>query len=93
MTALFADGTILDALLVLIALEAAGLVAYNRVTGRGFAARTVLPYLGSGMAVLLAWRVAQGGAWWGWISLCLALSGLLHLLDLRRRNWFSSSRH
>lgn len=79
MTELLATGRVLDAILAGMAIETAVLA------WRGVALRLVLPYLGSGMAMLLAWRLAVGGAWWGWISACLALAGLLHLLDLRRR--------
>ncbi len=85
MMELFTRGWILDILIAGMVLEAAGLVAFHRLTGRGLAGRAVLPYLGSGMAMLLAWRVALGGAWWGWISLCLLAGGVLHLVDLRRR--------
>ncbi len=85
MTELFQNGLILDVLLVGMVLEATALFIYHRLTGRGLAGRVVLPYLGSGVAILLAWRVALGGAWWGWVSLCLSMGGLLHLVDLRQR--------
>ena len=48
----------------------------------------VLDAILAGMAIetaVLAGRLAVGGTWWGWISACLALAGLLHLRDLRRR--------
>lgn len=73
------DGTVLDVILVGMVIEAAVLMALR------FAPRAVLPYLGSGVAMLLAWRLAVGGAWWGWISACLGLAGLLHVVDLRAR--------
>lgn len=84
-TELFASGRILEFILAGMAIEAAGLVWWHRRTGTGLAPAAVLPYLLSGMAMLLAWRLSIGGAWWGWISACLLTGGLLHLLDLRRR--------
>ena len=44
----------------------------------------VLPNLVSGGFLLLAVRAALGGAWWGWVSLCLLAALIGHLEDLRR---------
>jgi hypothetical protein len=35
--------------------------------------------------MLLALRLALTDAWWGWIALSLALSGVAHALDLAGR--------
>ena len=43
------------------------------------------PFLAAGAAMLLALRLALTGAWWGWIALSLALSGVAHALDLAAR--------
>ena len=83
MAELFASGRVLEFILAGMGLEAIGLVWLQHRTG--LAPSAVLPYLLSGMAMLLAWRLSIGGAWWGWISACLLLGGALHLLDLRRR--------
>ena len=85
MTEFFASGRFLELILAGMAAEAAGLAWWHRRHGTGLAPNAVLPYLLSGMAMLLAWRLSIGGAWWGWISACLLTGGLLHLLDLRRR--------
>ena len=64
--------------------EVAALVLYHRWTGRGVAPSSVLLNLASGAFLLLAMRAGLAGAWWGWVSLCLAAAGLLHAADLRR---------
>lgn len=78
------SGRVLDWLLLLVAAEAAALVLYHRRTGRGVAPHSVLLNLASGAFLLLAMRAGLGGAWWGWVSLCLGVAGLLHAADLRR---------
>ena len=45
----------------------------------------LLANLGAGLALMLALRLALGGAAWFWIAACLALAGVAHLLDLRAR--------
>ena len=77
MQAWFASGAVLEAIIGLMALEALALVWLRR--------RGLLLNVLSGVAMLLAWRVSQGGAWWGWISACLLLAGGLHALDVWRR--------
>ena len=78
------SGRVLDWLLLLVAVEAVALVLHHRRTGRGVAPRSVLLNLASGAFLLLAMRLGLGGAWWGWVSMCLAAAGLLHAADLRR---------
>ena len=81
----FADGRIIDVVLLLTLAEAAALVLWHRRTGRGPRAIDVLPNLGSGFCLMLALRVALGGGWWGWIAACLLGALAAHLVDLRRR--------
>ncbi len=83
MSALFASGHVADLLLVLIAAEGAWL-EWRRRTGRP-GPRDFWPFLAAGAALVLALRLALTGGWWGWIALCLALSGAAHALDLARR--------
>lgn len=85
MEALFADGRIVDLILGLTLLEAVGLVAYHRRTGRGVAPGELAGNLLSGVCLLLALRGALVGAWWGWVALGLTGSLVAHLADLRRR--------
>ncbi len=85
MSALFASGGVADLILALTALEGLVLVAYYRGTGRGVAPGDVLGNLLAGAFLLLALRCALVGAWWGWAALCLLLSLVAHVADLRRR--------
>ena len=80
----FASGRVLHVLLLFMAAEGVLLVAYHRRTGRGVPPRAVLLNLLSGMCLLLAMRIWLGGAWWGWISMCLLAAGALHAADLWR---------
>ncbi len=75
----------IDAILVLVVLEAAGLTALHRTTGRGLAPATLLPTLLAGALLLAAMRLALGGAAFPWVGLCLLGAGLAHVADLRRR--------
>ena len=84
MAELFASGRVVDLIVAGMVLEGVGLVAYHRATGRGIAPGRVLPNLVSGGFLLLAVRAALGGAWWGWVSLCLLAALIGHLEDLRR---------
>ena len=67
MDRLFASGRIVDLILALVALEALGLLAYHRRTGRGPAPADALSNLLSGACLMLALRGALVGAWWGWV--------------------------
>lgn len=82
LAALFASGRVIDAILCLVALEAAALVAWRIRSG----VRPVLPpllcNLASGAALMLAIRAALTGAHWMTVAACLALSLLAHLSEL-----------
>ena len=84
MSALFASGQIVDLILGLTLLEAGFVAFYHLRTGRGPVLAPFLVNLVSGMWLLLAVRCALGGAWWGWVALCLLGSLVAHLADLRR---------
>ncbi len=85
MTAWFAHGLVLDWLVAGMLAEAAVLLLFHRLTGRGVAAREFLANLLSGLCLLLAMRLALSGAWWVWVSASLLAALLLHVGDLRRR--------
>jgi hypothetical protein len=85
LAALFASGRIVDLILVFTLLEVAAVWLYRRATGRGIAPVALAINLLSGIALLVALRLALTGAWWGWIGLFLFLSLLAHLADLARR--------
>jgi hypothetical protein len=84
-TAWFAHGRVLDWLVAGMLAEAAVLLLFHRLTGRGVAAREFLANLLSGLCLLLAMRLALSGAWWVWVSASLLAALLLHVGDLRRR--------
>ncbi len=74
----FASGRIVDALLLLLLLEA---VLFLRA-GRG---RTLLPNLAAGACLLLGLRAALTGAPVALLGLWLALAGVAHGLDVAGR--------
>jgi hypothetical protein len=82
MGALLADGRILDWILGGMVLEAVCLVAIHRFLDRGIPPASVLPNLASGMCVILAMRLALGGAWWGFASAALLGALAFHVADL-----------
>jgi hypothetical protein len=85
MSALFVSGHIVDAILILVVLEAALLAIWHARTGRGIPPGALAGTLCSGAALLLAVRAALVGAWWGWVALALLAALLAHLVDLRGR--------
>ncbi|MEH3116989.1 MAG: hypothetical protein PGN25_05090 [Methylorubrum populi] len=82
---LFASGRIVDAILVLVALEALLLLGLRMRLGRGPAAGALLSNLASGAALMLALRAALVGAVWpvvaGWLSAAL----LAHVAEMLLR--------
>jgi hypothetical protein len=85
MAALFANGRIVEAILLLVLLEAAALLVWHRRTGRGLPPGELLPALLAGAGLLAAWRLAIAGAAWPWLGLALLAALLAHLADLARR--------
>ncbi len=84
METLFANGRIVDAILVLVAVEAAVIFFYRRLTQRGPSLLTLLPNLLSGVFLLLALRAALVAASWWVIALMLTGALIAHVLDLLR---------
>jgi hypothetical protein len=70
----FANGRVPEAALLLLALEAAVLLALRRGP-----AAPLLAFLGAGAALMLALRAALLGLWWGWVAFWLTLSLPAHL--------------
>jgi hypothetical protein len=85
MADLYANGRLVDFILVVVALEAAVLLLYWARTRRGIAPLDLLPNLGSGVFLLLALRATLAGGGWMMASLCLSAAGLAHLTDVYRR--------
>jgi hypothetical protein len=81
----FASGRAVDAILVVMTLEAVLLIWWQRRHDQGLAMADVALALLPGVMLLLALRGALVHSSWTWIALCLVLSFVLHLADLRRR--------
>jgi hypothetical protein len=86
MNTLFADGRIIGWILAGMVVEAIGLTVVHASRGRGVAPRLFLANLASGMCLLLAMRLALGGAWWGLSAAALLGALVFHITDLAR-NW------
>ena len=82
---LFADGRILDAILVLVVCEGLLLSVLHRRLGWSGGIGTWAATLSAGFLLMLALRLALGGAAPVWLALCLLLSLCAHLVDLRLR--------
>jgi hypothetical protein len=85
------SGRIVDAILLLVAVELVVLTLIRHRTGRGPGGTLLLPNLLAGCALLLALRAALGGAAWPWSAAWLAAAGVAHVADLAMR-WNPRSR-
>jgi hypothetical protein len=85
MAELFASGRLVDVILVIVAIEAAFLMAYWRSAGRGVSPADLLPNLCAGAFLLLALRLSLGGAGWQLCCGSLAAAGIANVIDLSRR--------
>lgn len=73
---------VVDAILLLVLLEAAALAAWRTRTGRGPSVAHAWSFLGAGAALLLALRAALAG-WPAWTALlALAVAGVAHAAHL-----------
>ncbi|WP_322514017.1 hypothetical protein SR870_13220 [Rhodopseudomonas palustris] len=85
MSDLFTRGVVVDAVLIVLVLEAFVVVGYWLWKKRGIAPADFLPGMISGALMLLALRAVLAGAGWLAPTLCLMAAGLAHLIDVRRR--------
>jgi hypothetical protein len=85
MEAYFKGTGVIDLVLALTLVEAAALLAYHRITGRGPSPRDYALNMVSGLCLMLALRSALAGAGWHWIALSLLASGLAHASDIYSR--------
>ena len=85
MAELFANGRLVDLILLVVLLEAAALLLLWRYFRRGVAPLDLLPNLCAGAFLLLALRATLEGLGWMAASGCLAAAGLAHLVDLACR--------
>lgn len=82
---LFESGRIVDLLVVLMALEAALLWFYRRITGHGVPLFGLLANLAAGACLLMALRVALTHAGWEMTILWLLVALVAHATDLASR--------
>lgn len=82
---LFTSGRIADVILMLVVVEAVGLLALYKWTGRGVAAHGLLPNLAAGATLILALRSALRGEPWTVTALWLLLALFAHAADLLAR--------
>jgi hypothetical protein len=85
MAELFARGSLVDLILVVVVLEAVALLLYWHRARRGIAPFDLVPNLCAGAFLLLALRATLAGSGWMMASGCLAAAGLAHLVDIYRR--------
>jgi len=78
------EGRAIDALLALIGIEAAVLLLAGRRM-RAVAVSDWFYCLLAGALLLVAMRCALAQLPWQWVGLSLALAGVAHAADLRRR--------
>lgn len=76
---------VIDIVIGITVLEALALLAYHRKTGKGVAGSQFMVNLLAGLSLMLALRLAVGGAAWAWVAASLMLAGAFHGLDLWRR--------
>lgn len=79
------SGQAIDLVLLVIALEFAGLLVLRLKTWRR-AAPDLFMALMPGVLLLVALRLALTGSGWEWIALAVAASFPLHIADLVRRH-------
>ena len=81
----FASGRLVDAILLLVVCEVVALTLLWQRTRRGVAPVDLIPNILAGAFLLLALRLALGGAGWMYAAASLGAAGIAHLVDLRRR--------
>jgi hypothetical protein len=85
MTEFFTSARAIDLVLLLIGLEAIGLMVLWRMRRCPVPPLATLLILAPGSCLLVAARAALAGAAWGWVSFFLLVALAIHLIDLRQR--------
>ncbi len=76
---------LVDAVLLVMIVEAVVLILHHRRTGQGLGPRDCFASLGAGLALVLALRGATGFADATQLAILLMVAGVMHAWDLRRR--------
>ena len=85
MADLFASGTLVDGILLLVGCEIAALLLLWQWKRRGIPPADLLPNVLAGGFLLLTVRLVLGGAGWMACSASLAAGGVAHVVDISRR--------
>jgi multisubunit Na+/H+ antiporter MnhB subunit len=85
MAALFANGRVIDGILVFIVVEILLMILIRKKARQGVAPLDLLSSLAAGIALLFALRAALLGSSWPVIAAFLLLSLCAHVVDLMRR--------
>ncbi len=85
MQALWESGWLVNGVIALTLLEAAALLAYRRLSGRGIAPVDWALNLVSGLCLMLAVRSALMGTGWQVAAMWLSAAGLAHGVDMFSR--------
>lgn len=85
MAEFIASGRMIDLVLLLIGLEAIGLMVLWRMRRCPVPPLATLLILAPGSCLLVAARAALSGAAWEWVSFFLLVALGIHLVDLRQR--------
>jgi hypothetical protein len=85
MAAFFANGRVVDAILLFMLVEVALMILIRMRSRRGVATLDLLSSMAAGIALLFALRAALMGSSWPLIALFLLLSLFAHVVDLMRR--------
>ena len=75
-------GSLVDTIIAITLLEAAGLLFYHHQTKRGMKPRDYLLNMISGLCLMLALRCILSGASWHLVAICLVGAGLAHIADI-----------
>lgn len=85
MQELWASGWLVNGVIAITLLEAAALLMYRRLSGKGIASRDWALNLVSGLCLLMAVRAAVMMAAWPTIAAWLSAAGLVHGADMVSR--------
>lgn len=85
MAELFASGTLVDGILLLVVAEVIALMLLWRWRRQGIAPADLIPNVLAGGFLLLTVRLVVGGAGWMACSASLAAAGVAHLVDIKHR--------
>ena len=78
--ALFVSGRIIDAILVLIAVEIAAIMALR--SRNGLRVTPLIANIGAGASLMIALRISLTSGDWHWIAVCLFVALVFHAIDV-----------